>query len=268
VNDLTPAESEAVRRLLADARADEPLPADVAARLDGVLAGLTADRTPVDASAAAAPLPTDEDAAPAAPVIPLRRRRWPQVLVAAAAVTALAFGTTQLLRDSQGGDDAGAGADPASVDSDTAAESEADAQAPGELTGRSPAASKTGDPETADGVGGATAPQAFKDSLAALGVQRLVPLRPGPELDAAVKALVDETERGANSAYKVNRTLRACGPFYAVEGARFFVAAYRGHVALVLAHPDVEGRRLVEVYDCQGSTPRRTVELVTLTDGE
>ena len=38
--DLTPAEEERVRRLLADARHTEPMPDEVVARLDGVLADL------------------------------------------------------------------------------------------------------------------------------------------------------------------------------------------------------------------------------------
>ena len=56
--ELTPAQDEAVRRLLADARHDEPVPPEVAARLDDALAGLRAER-----------------AAATADVVPLRRRR-------------------------------------------------------------------------------------------------------------------------------------------------------------------------------------------------
>lgn len=68
-----------VRRLLADARHTEPMPADVASRLDDVLADLTAER-----SQAAEPAP-----APAPIVIPIaahRRRRAAGLLVAAAAI--------------------------------------------------------------------------------------------------------------------------------------------------------------------------------------
>ncbi|SFC90853.1 hypothetical protein SAMN04487968_11419 [Nocardioides terrae] len=66
-------DEELVRRLLADARHDEPMPADVAARLDSVLGDLAAD----------GPRPAE--------VTPLRRpdrtgrRRWAVALVAAAA---------------------------------------------------------------------------------------------------------------------------------------------------------------------------------------
>ena len=42
-DELTPAEAERVRRLLAEARHTEPMPDDVAARLDRVIAGLADD---------------------------------------------------------------------------------------------------------------------------------------------------------------------------------------------------------------------------------
>ena len=67
--ELTPEQESAVRRLLAEARHDEPIPADVAARLDRVLAGLT----------------RDEPGAPGvAPVIDLAARRRRRNAAAAA----------------------------------------------------------------------------------------------------------------------------------------------------------------------------------------
>ncbi|MGZ4450983.1 MAG: hypothetical protein ACXVW4_14415, partial [Nocardioides sp.] len=69
-----PAHEQEVRRLLAEARHDGPIPEDVAARLDDVLRDLARG-----------------DAAPLAPVVPLsshRRRRAAGLLVAAAAVVA------------------------------------------------------------------------------------------------------------------------------------------------------------------------------------
>ena len=78
-----PDPDDAVSRLLADARHAEPMPADVAARMDDVLAGL-AQGTPADA---------DVDAVPPAPDHPVvrsltvqRRRRAAGMLVAAAAI--------------------------------------------------------------------------------------------------------------------------------------------------------------------------------------
>ena len=77
---------DAVRRMLADARVDEPVPADVAARLDATLAALQEERS-----------------APA-PVVPLRRR-FGRVLVAAAAVVVVgagAAGIAQVARTGPG----------------------------------------------------------------------------------------------------------------------------------------------------------------------
>ncbi|MFZ2503132.1 MAG: hypothetical protein WAW88_10715 [Nocardioides sp.] len=76
---LSPAQDADVRRLLAAARVRDPMPADVVARLDGVLADLRQ------------PARTDELAARR------RRRRATQLLVAAAAVVATGFGIGPLL---------------------------------------------------------------------------------------------------------------------------------------------------------------------------
>ena len=90
-------EEDQIRRLLADARHDEPIPPDVAGRMDGVLADLRADR-PVR------PTVTDLGAA-------RRRRRVRTLLVAAAAVAVAGIGIDQLRgADLSGGGDAGSGA--------------------------------------------------------------------------------------------------------------------------------------------------------------
>lgn len=82
-DELTPAQEERMRRLLTDARYDEPMPAAVAARLDKVLVDLGRQ--------------------PAAPVTSLdavrRRRRGTVFLVAAAAVTVLGIGAKPLLQN-------------------------------------------------------------------------------------------------------------------------------------------------------------------------
>ena len=98
---MTPEQEEQVRRALrATARGDEPatMPPEVAARLDDVLAELTASR-------AEHPVHDDELAR-------RRHRRWPNVLVAAASVVVIAlaggavathgFGTAGPDRDTAG----------------------------------------------------------------------------------------------------------------------------------------------------------------------
>jgi hypothetical protein len=84
--DLEPADDSPeiveVRRLLADARHAEPMPDDVAARLDGVLVDLSAQRSQPEEAR-----PTE--ARPTSVVIPIaahRRRRAAGMLVAAAAI--------------------------------------------------------------------------------------------------------------------------------------------------------------------------------------
>jgi hypothetical protein len=86
-------ELEAVRRLLAEARHDQPMPDDVSGRMDRVMAGLSGDRD-------------RRDARENAPVIPLaahRRRRAAGLLVAAAAIVVGGFTAAQQLSGDSGG---------------------------------------------------------------------------------------------------------------------------------------------------------------------
>lgn len=87
-----PEQQASVRRLLADARHTEPLPADVAARLDAALGELTAERSAPTTSA------TVHDLAAR------RRRRVTRLLGAAAAVVVLGVGVGQLTDRTLDGD--------------------------------------------------------------------------------------------------------------------------------------------------------------------
>ncbi|MDX6357871.1 MAG: hypothetical protein QOH37_925 [Nocardioidaceae bacterium] len=83
-----PAEHDAVRRLLDQARHDEPIPVDVAARLDRVLAGLSNERTEAPADVEVIPLELH------------RRRRAAGLLVAAAAIVVAGVAVAQHLASS------------------------------------------------------------------------------------------------------------------------------------------------------------------------
>ena len=85
---LSPADEERISALLADARATEPMPADVVARLDQSLAGLAAERIAID------PVPADN----VIPITRTRRHRVVAVLGAAAAVVVFGLGVGSLLR--------------------------------------------------------------------------------------------------------------------------------------------------------------------------
>ncbi len=85
---LPPELEDRVRDLLAEARHDEPVPPEVVARLDRVLADLAAPTT---------------DGATVTPLV-RRRRRAAGLLVAAAAVVAVGVGISQVVPGSSGGD--------------------------------------------------------------------------------------------------------------------------------------------------------------------
>lgn len=96
---LPPADDERIRRLLAEARHTEPMPEAVAARLDGVLAGLSADRTRLGQQGA-----HEDHRAPVVDLAARRRRRTAaNLLVAAAAVLVVGFGISQILPNGMGG---------------------------------------------------------------------------------------------------------------------------------------------------------------------
>jgi hypothetical protein len=114
--ELTPEQEAEVRRLLADARHDEPIPTAVADRLDTVLAGLT----------------RDEPGSPGvAPVIDLAARRRGRnaaaLLAGAAAVIVAGFVGGQVIDVGSSDDDAGSASSGTAADR---ASSEADKAAP------------------------------------------------------------------------------------------------------------------------------------------
>lgn len=96
--DLTPEQEARVARLLADARADEPIPPEVAARLDRVLEGMAGEHV----------LRADETPAPVVDLAARRRRRVVTLLAAAAAVVVAGVGVGQVVSSQDNGDSDGA----------------------------------------------------------------------------------------------------------------------------------------------------------------
>lgn len=84
---VSPADDARIRELLSGARATGAMPTDVAARLDDVVAGLAAERVPVD------PVPADN----VVPITRTRRHRVVAVLGAAAAVAVFGLGIGAVL---------------------------------------------------------------------------------------------------------------------------------------------------------------------------
>jgi hypothetical protein len=115
--ELTPEQESEVRRLLAEARHDEPIPAEVGDRLDRVLAGLSRDQ------------PGAPGVAPVYDLAARRRRRNAAALLAgAAAVIVAGFAVGQVIDVGDSADDAGGG----SAVSGSAARDQADSQQPGD----------------------------------------------------------------------------------------------------------------------------------------
>lgn len=91
--ELTPAQDDAVRALLAAARHTDPTPPEVVARLDDALASLASDRL--------------EARAPVVTLASRRRRTAGTLLLAAAAVVVAGVGIGQVLPNGTSGSDAG-----------------------------------------------------------------------------------------------------------------------------------------------------------------
>jgi hypothetical protein len=214
-DDLSPAEEAAVRARLAEARHTGPVPADVAARLDAVLADLAAGRG-------------EEDAPPPAPVVPLptrasrRRRAVVSGLVAAAAVVTLGVALPQLVRSGGTG-----GSDSASTADSAGAGSEAGRGADGGSAATSPGGSS--DAGAADGK--------LSESFAAP-----VALRSGEPLRPVVRPLV---RQGIVSTYDPDP-----GCVLDTGAGDRVDATWDGLPAVVVLRPAEAGRRVVEVYTC------------------
>jgi hypothetical protein len=223
------AEQAEVSRLLAAAsgpRPTEPMPPEVATRLDDVLAGLVAERASGPAGV------TD--------LAHRRRRRWPALLAAAAAVSVLGLGVGNVL-DLGGAEmeavTAEGGSAPETLESADGAGA-ADAEAPAATTDRKAAEDSAEAPQPLDGsvAGLADLPRLRRDSLT-VDVQRIE----------------DFGLEGNSRTQSAQR--RACVQLELSNGDDWVSVRLDGAPAvLVLRAPD-GGRRTAEVYVCDDGHP-------------
>lgn len=239
------AEQQRVSRLLATAGGgEETVPPDVAARLDAVLADLTAGR----------PAPGDTAPGPVAPSAEVpdevaarrRRRRWPQLLVAAAAVSVLGLGAGTLL-DSMGSgssDSAGEAMAGAAAEDPGAA---ADGTGPREgATPTSRLRQQTPVDETEE-LSGDTA-EADARALATIGVPRL---RSG-SLAVDLQRAADLSRPGDGG----RDLARSCVQPDLTPGDQWLRVRLDGAPAVLVLRAPEGGRRTAEVYTCDdGDTP-------------
>ena len=230
--ELTPEQESEVRRLLAEARHDEPVPADVAARLDAALAGLGRD---------------DPGAPGVAPVIDLaahrRRRNAAAVLAGAAAVIVAGFAIGQVI-DVGGSDNGDAGASSGDVAADRAESQGASADAvPRSLSSAEPSPS---------------VPMPAGQPLLRLSSDHL-------ERDLARQLdQVRAADGSGGSPAASSFSAISCPP--PTPGTRFglgelFPALFDGKPAVVALRPPADGRRQADVLTCGTATTLQSVSL-------
>ena len=243
---LTPDEEATVARMLADAAGPLRMPDDVVARLDGVLADLERERS---ATAGAEVV-----------VVELRaRRRWPRVLVAAAAVVVggYAVGTVATQGTLSGSDDGmGAAYDSAGSDGGSSG-----AEQPGntsqEASGGDTEAEEPPDdlaaPEAAGGEGDGGSDARSEQSTDAM-VLRTVRLR-SDRLDVGVRRAlrVLETHPHPTNLLKGFATGdTTCTTPELGRRDRYLPVRYDGEEAVLVAGPEREGTVEVTVWSCAG----------------
>lgn len=255
-----PPEQDSVRRLLADARHDEPVPPAVAARLDAALAELSADRRgrPQAAGEGAPGASSSTKRAPeertrTAPVVDLaarRRRGIGTALAAAAAVVVAGVGIGQVL--GQGGSEFGA---------DAGSGSEAGGDAEGGTGAFKDGAGESG-PESApdDDLSTLDAPEEGAASAA-------VPEVSSSSLRRDLRAVLGTSRRTVPdpTAGTLPAPGPACGPADTslVGSGRQVPVTLDGRPALALYRAPDGTRRQVDVYLCGTGVPAASVDLRT-----
>ncbi len=242
--ELPPEQEAAVRRLLAEARATEPMPADVAARLDRVLVGLGEEGFP-DAAARHVVAP------------PWRRRRATVVLVAAAAVVAIGVGLGQLDGVGDGGDSDSGGAADSAVTAERAPSADLeDGDGDGDGDGAAPAPSEAGSayatsPDPATPVGRVDADRFTAD---------VNQLRLGIPEDAVDGEFVQLAADQLTSGSVITGRPFECAP--AVWGAGVLVPVYVDGTPFVLAYRPATGEsQIVDLLRCGTGQPERSTTL-------
>jgi hypothetical protein len=246
---------EQVRRLLAAAGSSPPeTPTDVVTRLDEVLAGLVAERAGAEATATATEPATAESAEPTVTSLSTRRRRWPQVLVAAAAVSVVALGVGNLALDHELGG------------ADQAATAEAGSAGDG-----------AGTPSLSDGMGGEAADQdeVARDLAGELAGEapEVLRSRKAEERAAASSArpvrlrtdslsrdvqLVEDLALAAPASGEGWRS--ACVRPAADQGDEWVAARLDGEPAVLVLRAPVGDRRTGDVFSCDDAgTPVASV---------
>lgn len=242
---MTPEQEEQVRRALAATAAheDSSMPPEVAARLQGVLSELVAPR-----SGAAQPEDSGRDELAAR-----RRRRWPQVLAAAAAVSVIGLGGTAVVTGWLTGqpDSTTAGRASTQADDGRADSAEGAGEGAGEGGGRGGDQKALVPSEVPDAFGedgspaqDATTPR-LRTATLARDVKRVLGADPSPSTvrgrrqPGTTPEFAPEDGAAASCAVPVTR-----------RGDRLLAVRLDGRAATLVLGPVREGTREARVYSC------------------
>lgn len=238
-DELSPAEEERVRRLLVEARAEEPMPAEVAERMDATLADLARDRDDLHAG-------VPESERPAGPVSALssRRRRVVGGLVAAAVVIVVGVGIGQVVvgtdqtqdtATSNGADRSGATVDDDAMSAEGGAGSQED---------------RAESPSAAD------VPAPIAPSVRIRRVDRPVPVvRPERLHDDAIRLRRDLVPAGGRRAATYQRTVVMSPNGFKCSGhgwgaGAFVGVEYDGRLAMLAYREPTGKQQFAEVLQC------------------
>jgi hypothetical protein len=250
---LTPEQEADVRRLLAEARHDDPLPPDVATRLDRVLAQLAAGDP-------------DLDPAQVVELASRRRHRAASLLVAAAAIVAVGVGIGQVL-PTGGSDSSSADSADAAARDFAGTESSADEL---RLARRAPRA-HSGPTEVRSGHFTTDVVRAGQFSGVSLrsvadaqayAAEAPVPDSPGAEMDDNVTDSTDGVNAEGNSVLgglSAKSTYEcAPGPYGA---GRLVAVLYDGEPAVLAFRRPMGDSRIVDLMQCDTGNILRSVTL-------
>lgn len=246
-DDLTPAQTEAVRRALRAARHEAPLPDAVAARLDDRLAELVNETFGGEPAAYSTVVPIDRFR---------RRNRRMTLLVAAAAATVIGVGGTQWLQHTSD-----------SHSLQTADRAEATAPSPSSLAGADAGA---GDLNSFDNLGRTTSSlvqlRLTPEQRAYLARHDITQVRPVRPVLASAKSL-NEARTDSVPHPQVD-TDGLTGELYATAAAvcrtylppdlpvdtQLFRGLLRSKPVIIVLRPE-DGATLVAAYPCDGGAP-------------
>jgi hypothetical protein len=226
--ELTPQQEDQVRRLLAEARHDDPIPADVADRLDRALVALSRDEPDVPGRAGVVDLAARR-----------RRRNAAALLAGAAAVIVAGFAVGQAVDVSGSDSDAGSA-------NESVARDQSSDQSGGQSSGLA------GSPEPGEDAGG---------ELAAAPPLQLSSKHLARDLTEQLPAAASGNSTRDTAPEALRSFGCATAPPAAYGPGTFFAAYYDGLPAVVALRPPTDRTQQADVLECETGAKLSSVTL-------